>query len=440
MTEQTFRLTHDQQRAFDGLVQSSSRIKVLIGAAGTGKTTSIFAYVQQHTATNVLFLAPTNKAVGIIRDTAKERLDSTNFKRCQFATIHSALRLGLSPKSTDAYLKNRKQSPSEDKLKRDDEGNLVHRLVIIDECSMIDDCVLFFIKNQLVNTKEIIFMGDCYQLPPVNNDGLSNTFNYLPKFELTQVVRQEGDLVKWLSECRQAVDSGTPFKPYSTPETEYLPKFRDCYDYVQSGLESDLDFRILAYTNTTVDMWNAVAKDIIFGSSEGYFVGEKVIFTAAYEEAQGEGKEKVFYNTSSEYTIIDIQEEGRLTLSDGSTISYQSVAEQQLDRKKRKAIASKIRHLEDYLLENYDSISRQETLTTQGQIKRLIGTLKSIGQDNNNAPIRPAYALTVHNSQGSTYDKGLVIGKNLDTNLIIPDRNRLWYVAASRFKYGFKYH
>lgn len=117
-------------------------------------------------------------------------------------TLHSFLNIGLANKSaTELYEKLKFQSNKSNykKLKKLD-------VLIIDEISMIDDVLFNKIAGYLSLIKEIkkpfgriqlIFCGDFYQLPPINNDYCfkSKIWDMLKIqiIELKQMMRQQND-------------------------------------------------------------------------------------------------------------------------------------------------------------------------------------------------------------------------------------------------------
>lgn len=168
---------------------AKSRKNIFItGGGGVGKSTilkSIIKYFKRNKF-NIGITSSTGSSASLINGT----------------TLHSFLNIGLGTKSaTELYekLKSKLNKTTYNKLKRLD-------VLIIDEISMIDDKLFSKIAGYLSLIKEIkkpfgkiqlILCGDFYQLPPINNSYCfkSNIWNMLKikTIELKQMMRQNND-------------------------------------------------------------------------------------------------------------------------------------------------------------------------------------------------------------------------------------------------------
>ena len=177
----------------------------LAGAAGTGKTT-LAQYVAE--GQNTAFLSFTGKAASVLRSkgcegattvhsqiyTVKER-DKTELQRLEAEydkTGDERLLLKLKKARKEA------QSPSftlnPNSAIRDCD------LIILDECSMIDE----FMGNDLLSFGvPILVLGDRHQLPPVKGTGFFT--NQTPDFELTEIHRQALDsgIIQFATDIRK---------------------------------------------------------------------------------------------------------------------------------------------------------------------------------------------------------------------------------------------
>lgn len=119
-------------------------IKIVLGKAGTGKTTYILKQIENETQKRIYFLAFTHMAVENMRNRMKNIKDNYHFK-----TLHSFFRVNP---STGVVLGNSKSFD----------------ILIIDEISLIDkkllkDCFKYILKNN--KNKPIIYLsGDRFQL------------------------------------------------------------------------------------------------------------------------------------------------------------------------------------------------------------------------------------------------------------------------------------
>ncbi len=127
----------------------SSRISVLVGPAGTGKTTLLKALcgIPEVEKGGILLLAPTGKA--------RVRLEQQT--KIPAKTLAQFLvGLGRYNGLTGQYLVTRSTPTASD-----------HRTVIIDECSMLTEEQLASTIDALTGVERLILVGDTRQLPPI---------------------------------------------------------------------------------------------------------------------------------------------------------------------------------------------------------------------------------------------------------------------------------
>jgi len=130
-----------------------SRISVLTGGAGTGKTTTLAALCKSNAiqSDGILVLAPTGKARVVL--SSKLRKEG----------IHSTA------KTLFQFLKNSKHCDTNTwsyYLSGKSDGN-TPATVIIDECSMLTEEMFAALIEAVKNAKRVIFVGDPNQLPPI---------------------------------------------------------------------------------------------------------------------------------------------------------------------------------------------------------------------------------------------------------------------------------
>lgn len=145
---------------------------IVTGGAGTGKTTVIKniieCYSTYYNKKNILLVAPTGKA-------SRRLAEKTGMPA---STIHKALR----------------KSPEDDFVYYTAENPLPHRLIIIDESSMIDTELMYDLLSAVDRTSKVIFAGDCNQLEPVGyGEPFFDFMNTLEVFRLTENHRQSDD-------------------------------------------------------------------------------------------------------------------------------------------------------------------------------------------------------------------------------------------------------
>ena len=157
-----------QEKAAALEVLATSRISVLVGAAGTGKTTllRVLTGLPSVSAGGLLLLAPTGKA----------RV------RMQEAIGHKALTLAQFLLRRDRYdlETGRYHRSNRDRLKS-------ARTVIIDECSMLTEEMLDALLDSIAGVDRLVLVGDPRQLPPI---GVGRPF-----VDIIEYLRRETELI-----------------------------------------------------------------------------------------------------------------------------------------------------------------------------------------------------------------------------------------------------
>ena len=155
-----------QMQAIETAVQS--KVLVLTGGPGTGKTTTTLGIITafKEAGAKILLAAPTGRA-------AKRLSEATGMEA---KTIHRLLEV----KPPEGYKKN-----AEDPLQGD--------VLIVDECSMIDILLMYNLLKAIPENMTLILVGDVDQLPSV---GAGNVLRDIiesgcfPVVRLTRIFRQ----------------------------------------------------------------------------------------------------------------------------------------------------------------------------------------------------------------------------------------------------------
>ncbi len=132
---------------------AASRISVLIGPAGTGKTTllSLLCKIDDVKKNNILLLAPTGKArVKMMQVTKELKLDA-------FTVAQFLAKFDRYDQKSQTYHLSEKQ------------GCVSYGTVIIDESSMLTEEMLGALFDCIGNVPRIILVGDPKQLPPIGS-------------------------------------------------------------------------------------------------------------------------------------------------------------------------------------------------------------------------------------------------------------------------------
>jgi ATP-dependent exoDNAse (exonuclease V) alpha subunit len=133
---------------------AASRFSVLIGPAGTGKTTLLSVLCQRTEvhSEGILLLAPTGKARVRMEAVAKQA-GTSNYEAYTLAQFLSR---------TDRYDGNTQRY-----LLTGEPGDKVARTVIVDECSMLTEEMMAALLEAISGVHRLIFVGDSRQLPPI---------------------------------------------------------------------------------------------------------------------------------------------------------------------------------------------------------------------------------------------------------------------------------
>lgn len=396
-------LTQDQANAETTLLQffdSTQKYHVLQGHAGTGKTTLVRSLVESFKLKEELykltnsnykpkqycFTATTNKAAEALSQATQE----------QATTVHSLLGIAVRTDFTtgDNY-----------SFRKRDAETLSNSIIIIDECSYIDDRLLTLIDQGTDATCKVLFMGDSAQLTPVKSELTPVFSKNFPTVSLSQIVRQEATnpIVDACARLRKTIHEHVGF-----------PKIKLCSEIVQMSVEDfekeiitefsrddwqQGDSKILAWTNKSVQKYNGLLFKHI-NQRSSFKAGDYVInnhFVAGLK-------------TDGEYQIQHIRAVNQPT--SGSSVEI-SEAKSLL-----------------FLPSNPKDYEKFKKAALKAGDASLVKEIVETWVD-----LRPAYACTVNKSQGSTYKKVYIdlndLGKCRDALQLA----RLLYVAMSRAKY-----
>ena len=160
-------LAEEQEEA--ALASLTGKVLVVTGGPGTGKTTVINAIIKlfQDKRSKVLLAAPTGRAAKRMSETSGE----------EAKTIHRLL----------------EYSPKEDGFARNEDNPLACGLLVVDEASMLDTMLMYHLLKAVPLGATLVLVGDVNQLPSV---GPGNVLKDVIKsgavnvVELTQVFRQ----------------------------------------------------------------------------------------------------------------------------------------------------------------------------------------------------------------------------------------------------------
>jgi exodeoxyribonuclease-5 len=298
-----------------------------------------------------------------------------------------------------------------------------YRLVIVDECSMINQELWDLLVNAVANLyqrTQILFVGDPAQLPPVNEPESPCFGQILHRSELTEVVRYGGaigvvaedlrrhldrpQLPRFCSDTNSTYTEGCFVLPRAAWETLLVRAFSS-----EAYQQNPDQVRALAYTNRRVQQLNRLIRRAIYGPNTLRFVpGERLIaLNPCLQE------ESIILPTSAECEVLEVargrEGEWPVWLLEVETEEWEYRTLRVLHESGQGEFQARLNFLaqERRWMEFWD---------LQQQFHA----------------VDYAYSLTIHKSQGSTFQDVFVDIPSMAANRNIVERNQLCYVAFTR--------
>jgi ATP-dependent exoDNAse (exonuclease V) alpha subunit len=364
----------------------------ITGRAGTGKSV-LLRYFREHTRKKVVVAAPTGIAALNVRG----------------QTIHSLFRLDL------RLQRHGKLNPNSrvcSLLKRID-------ILIIDEISMVRADLLDAIDERLREAfrndlpfggVQVIMFGDPYQLPPVVDEGLVKYFEKVHQgyfffnalvwrqtefkiYELTQIFRQKDPVFQ---QILNAVRDGT----VTDEQIEQLNK------HCNQSSEPDDGTVTLATTNALVTTINQRRLNQLPDKLHEY----QAVITGEMKRAAFPTEENLELKVGAQVVLLKNDKGGRWV--NGTVGMIEKLAEEKIDVRVNDVVYALERETWEEVVYTYD-------FDTQKVEEKVTSSFTQF-------PIRLAWALTIHKSQGQTYES---VALNLATATFAPGQ---LYVALSR--------
>lgn len=151
---------------------ATSKMMVLTGGPGTGKTTILNAIIRvfAESKAKILLAAPTGRAA--------KRMSEASGREAR--TIHRLL----------------EYSPKEDGFARNEDTPLACGLLVVDEASMMDTMLAYHLLKAAPLGTTVVFVGDIHQLPSVGPGNVLGDLiasGTMPVVELVEVFRQAAE-------------------------------------------------------------------------------------------------------------------------------------------------------------------------------------------------------------------------------------------------------
>ncbi|AGR42095.1 AAA family ATPase [Spiroplasma diminutum] len=192
---QDFKYNAEQVEAIRNFIEND--ISIITGGPGTGKTTVITGIVKMYELIyaddNFAITAPTGRAAGKIKD-------DSGYKT---STIHRLL-----------------QYSGNDSFEANESKPIYKNLVVIDECSMIDNHLFASLLRGIKGIKKLLLVGDIEQLPSVSYGNLYEDLIVCEQFKTTRLIKNNRQINN-LGEKNSIIDLSNAIKNESIDNFDF---------------------------------------------------------------------------------------------------------------------------------------------------------------------------------------------------------------------------
>lgn len=452
-------LTEHQNEKFNEslAILLNGRRLVIKGSAGVGKTYMVDELVKKlmnrygiYHSGQIYCSAPTNKAVSVLKGKVKQNVS--------FITTHAALKM---KRKIDRQTGKKSFEPSYHDKYPPLKGV---KLFVIDEASMVNLNLLMYIEEHATrNGCTVIFIGDNKQLNPVGesdspvflgepvlipksihnvdkypymfkeyDDDYMVIFKPYPEVELTEIVRQKGgnpiiDLSRNLELVTSKQDNMNDVGGYvyTYDRNKIIERLAQ-----ENGTDK---LKYLSWSNSDVDTMNDDVRKKIYGTPKKIELGETIVFDEPFGDyfTNEEVKIETLLVRENDFEYMSESILGMKTKFETIRLKYYSINYRENTdwETKEKMITDDIIVIhEDSEKEFNDKIKSLSTMANN----KIIPWAEFYNFSEKFAKIKYNHALTVHKSQGSTFEKAIVNIKNLNFNKDAIERERLLYTAVTR--------
>lgn len=382
----------------------------LFGFAGSGKST-VLSFLGSAAATRhhrIVLSAPTHKAVGVLEGMAQKH--ESGFRH--FKTIHHLLKM---QSVTDEETGLRAFKPALTHWM--DAPMSKFDIVIVDECSMINTMVHAYIEDAATTLgKKVIYVGDPMQLPPVGeekvNGGRSKAFNVDEYALLKKVERFGGPIADVVQDIRRNITTPRPYTP-KFESCDEIQRYHGSKKFFDAFMEVADTGQIIAYRNAKVNAANTVVRQRLFGKNVPPFVaGDRVIAASSGQAWYSQQEFTVASAAPTTFDGIPCWELRFLDTLFGAVRACSAEQEPELNRRLK--------------------LLKEEAKAAPDRGKKAAWEAY-YALDDAFGKFRPAYAQTIHASQGSTYDQVFIVESDIATLKYDPlYYGKMLYVAYSR--------
>lgn len=422
-------LTDEQKNIFDKITNISLNTfsqSLLTGYSGTGKTFLVTKIIEEFLFKNkgikIAITAPTNKAVRVLKNLSS--ICETH-SQVEFNTLHSLLGLKRVITSDGKEVYTHEFGG----------GNLSEfKIVLVDEVSMLDnDIYQKLIESSKFKKIILLFIGDRGQIPPVNGgESVLFTQELDNSFNLTKIIRQasENPIINLAQKIRDGEvikeetildedNNGVVFLKINT-EMPLLETY-----FKSEHFNTNPNFvKVLAWTNSAVDYYNDKVRKMVYGENCSKLnIGEKMVCNKPILDS----KKRVVINNNDEFEILSYE-----LKTDKTALKLSFYAVNVISNGKKHVI----KLLADESVKKYNKELNKLKIQAEKApaLSRRFEWVKYFNFKDKFADVKYNYALTVHKSQGSTFDNAIVINCDIKRMSNNKERNKLLYTASTRAK------
>jgi hypothetical protein len=279
---------------------STSEWFTIVGKAGTGKTTIVTAILEKYiNSKTILVCALSHKAKLVLAEKLQKAYGASSIIS---KSVAGALGMSMD-NETGSFVIDRVQEPVIKKA----------NIIIVDECSMINEESLSLIMQEKRKKAKVIFLGDIRQLPPIREAGDLNADKPSPSFYcnnrvvLTERIRQgeESPILPFADyfgdNSRLGHPKSNPVPPDARLNTvtekgslifasNIIDVIETCLPLYQKAVSTgEMNIvKTVTYRNDTRRFINSSIRELLFGldqSKKQFVVGDLLMFSDNYQVA-----------------------------------------------------------------------------------------------------------------------------------------------------------
>lgn len=443
---------HQEQKMADFIqlcIEGHKRI-VLKGSAGVGKTFMTQEIIKVLKSTlykygAVYITAPTHKALRVLMTKIEPK------PYIIFQTIHSALQIEryIDKETGTEHFRQKKINEKYPPFKG-------AQVVMVDESSMLNRELMGYIDKY--PNLLFIYIGDDKQLNPVGEEyspvflgreidfdfrGMPVGWEEYPTVELTEVVRQGAGnpIIELSRNLDLLINLGNSTRVNKLLEDNLGYAFDNNQDYIVDKLaevNGTDDLKYTAWTNPVCDFVNGKVRERLYGERPMKVeVGESIVFNAPFKDYTTNQELKILTVEIRDIEIIVPNEATRYAYSEGIPILQRRFDEQGVEIRTYDLATVKVYWVNEELpiLHETEQVrfgKMLQEIIIKCQKKLIPWHIKYIFAEQF-VDFTYNHAITIHKSQGSTFQKSIVNVKNVLLNSKRPlEMQRLLYTGVTR--------